>query len=266
MHIFPLIDRGLTLTTQQPISLTTQKRIWWIAERLQQDFSSYLSPKEPTLDQTKIENIIPGMNTLTLLFHPSVEFDDHSYQSVKKALIMLWALSDKATKEETTQQIIHEIPVHYGGEYGPDLAALAAYHKLTPQDVIKKHTTPLYQVLFLGFMPGFVYLYGLDPLLHTPRLSTPRAKIAKGSVGIGGSQTGIYPNHSPGGWQIIGQTQTELFTPNLPPTHVSPTKVRLSKQLSRKQSSIKAPSLRASSPTLCKPGDGLRFIVAEITL
>lgn len=258
MHIFPLADRGLTLVSKQPISLAIQKRLWWIAEALRQDPYAYLSLGELTEEDKIIENIIPGMNTLTLLFIPSIEFD---YQDVKKALTLLWELSYKATKKETTHQIIHKIPVRYGGEYGPDLATLAAYHKLTPKEVIKRHITPLYQVLFLGFMPGFVYLHGLDPLLYTPRLANPRPKVVKGSVGIGGTQTGIYPNDSPGGWQIIGQTHTELFTPNLNLTLASPVK-----ELTSEQPSTKTSPLRPSSPTLCKPGDGLQFVIEEITL
>lgn len=106
-----------------------------------------------------------------------------------------------------------EIPVQYGGKYGPDLDALAAHAGLTPVEVIARHAAGEYTVAMLGFAPGFPYLLGLDPALAMPRLSTPRTQVAAGSVGIGGAQTGIYPRPGPGGWQIIGRTHVALFDP-----------------------------------------------------
>jgi inhibitor of KinA len=110
-----------------------------------------------------------------------------------------------------------EILVHYGGEDGPDLPFVAAYHGLTPVQVIEKHAEPIYQVGMMGFMPGFAYLLGLDPALATPRLGTPRTHIPAGSVGIAGQQTGIYPLTSPGGWRLIGRTDQVLFDPQREP-------------------------------------------------
>jgi KipI family sensor histidine kinase inhibitor len=101
-----------------------------------------------------------------------------------------------------------EILVHYGGQDGPDLPFVAAYHGLTPAQVIEKHAEPIYQVGMMGFMPGFAYLLGLDPALATPRLDTPRTHIPAGSVGIAGQQTGVYPLASPGGWRLIGRTRS----------------------------------------------------------
>ena len=116
-----------------------------------------------------------------------------------------------------------EIPVSYGGEHGPDLAALATHAGLGEDDVIARHCAIEYHVAMLGFSPGFPYLLGLDPGLAMPRLDTPRTHVPAGSVGIGGAQTGIYPQTGPGGWRIIGRTTRVLFDPlNDPPTLLSP--------------------------------------------
>lgn len=105
-----------------------------------------------------------------------------------------------------------EIPVCYGGEYGPDLKAVAAHAGLLPEEIVRRHTAPEYLVYMLGFLPGFAYLGGLDETIACPRLQTPRTRIPAGSVGIAGSQTGIYPLASPGGWQLIGRTPETLFS------------------------------------------------------
>lgn len=104
-----------------------------------------------------------------------------------------------------------EIPVLYGGEYGEDLAFVAEHNSMTPSEVIKIHSDALYSVYMLGFTPGFPYLGGMNEKIATPRLDTPRTKIPAGSVGIAGSQTGVYPIASPGGWQLIGRTPLNLF-------------------------------------------------------
>lgn len=103
------------------------------------------------------------------------------------------------------------IPVLYGGAMGPDLEAVAAHTGLNSRQLIELHQAPDYLVYMLGFLPGFPYLGGLDPRLYTPRLSTPRTRVAAGSVGIADKQTGIYPLSSPGGWQLIGRTPLRLF-------------------------------------------------------
>ena len=104
-----------------------------------------------------------------------------------------------------------DIPVLYGGEYGPDLNDVAHMNGLTPEQVIDIHTSKHYLVYMLGFAPGFPFLGGMDKQIATPRHATPRSQIAAGSVGIAGEQTGIYPLVTPGGWQIIGRTMTPLF-------------------------------------------------------
>ncbi|MFC4776980.1 5-oxoprolinase subunit PxpB [Paenibacillus sp. GCM10023252] len=105
------------------------------------------------------------------------------------------------------------IPVQYGGDRGPDLAEAAVNSCLTEEQFIALHTGAAYRVAMIGFMPGFPYLEGLPHELEQPRLSEPRLRVAAGSVGIAGGQTGVYPLDSPGGWQIIGHTTLQLFDP-----------------------------------------------------
>jgi inhibitor of KinA len=107
-----------------------------------------------------------------------------------------------------------EIPVCYGGEFGPDLNDVAAMHGLTPAQVIELHASVAYTVYFLGFVPGFAYLGELPEALATPRLATPRRIVPPGSVGIAGSQTGVYPVATPGGWRLLGRTPLSMFRPD----------------------------------------------------
>src|SRR6266849_6223790 len=104
-----------------------------------------------------------------------------------------------------------EIPVCYGGEYGPDLDDVAAMHGMTPARAIELHASTNYLVYFLGFVPGFAYLGELPEALVTPRLATPRRRVPRGSVGIAGNQTGVYPFATPGGWRLLGRTPIAMF-------------------------------------------------------
>ena len=105
-----------------------------------------------------------------------------------------------------------EIPVCYGGEFGPDLEDVASHNKLSADDVVRLHSSADYLVYFLGFAPGFPYLGGMPNEIAMPRLATPRTKVPAGSVAIGGEQTGVYPVSTPGGWRIIGRTPLKLFS------------------------------------------------------
>jgi KipI family sensor histidine kinase inhibitor len=107
-----------------------------------------------------------------------------------------------------------EIPVCYGGEHGPDLMDVGALHKMTPEQVIELHSSATYHVYFLGFVPGFAYLGELPSALVTPRLPTPRRLVPRGSVGIAGHQTGVYPFITPGGWRLLGRTPLSIFQPD----------------------------------------------------
>jgi KipI family sensor histidine kinase inhibitor len=106
-----------------------------------------------------------------------------------------------------------DIPVCYGGEYGPDMERVCSHAGLTPEQVVLLHSAPEYHVYMIGFSPGFPYLGGMDPRLETPRLGNPRTAIPAGSVGIAGMQTGVYPSETPGGWNLIGRTPLSLFDP-----------------------------------------------------
>jgi len=110
-----------------------------------------------------------------------------------------------------------ELPVRYGGEYGPDLEDVARHHGMAPERVIELHAGAEYEVWFVGFATCFPYLGGLPPQLATPRLDAPRKSVPAGSVAIGGSHAGVYPLASPGGWRIIGRTPLRLFDPEAVP-------------------------------------------------
>ena len=165
--------------------------------------------------------IVPGYTNFCVYYDPFIVFKhlpvaESTSKRVQTYIQQLF--TNHVTSTKTTRRII-EIPVFYGGEYGPDLQEVADYNQLTTDEVIQLHTSREYLVYLLGFAPGFPYLGGLDERLITPRRATPRPRIAAGSVGIGGEQTGIYPFATPGGWQIIGRTMTPLFSlENNPPT------------------------------------------------
>jgi len=104
-----------------------------------------------------------------------------------------------------------EIPVCYGGEFGADIDEVAALHGISADRVIELHSSATYLVYFLGFVPGFAYLGELPKELITPRLATPRKKVPRGSLGIAGNQTGVYPFETPGGWRLLGRTPLAMF-------------------------------------------------------
>jgi KipI family sensor histidine kinase inhibitor len=110
-----------------------------------------------------------------------------------------------------------EIPVAYGGPFGPDLADVATLNGLSADEVVAIHAAGVYPVFMLGFMPGFPYLGGMSGRIRAPRLPAPRTSVPAGSVGIAGDQTGIYPAESPGGWRLIGRTPVRLFDPSVRP-------------------------------------------------
>lgn len=120
-------------------------------------------------------------------------------------------LKTGSLEDQTVEKKIITIPVCYDSVFGLDLERVAKANKLSKKEVIKIHSATEYKIYFLGFLPGFPYLGGLDERLNTPRLNTPRKRVEQGTVAIGGSQTGIYPSDSPGGWNIIGKTPLRLF-------------------------------------------------------
>jgi 5-oxoprolinase (ATP-hydrolysing) subunit B len=210
--IHPLGDTALVCEAPPPATLECQRRMWALAE------AARMWPH--------VVEVVPGMNNLTLVFDPLQLEQNDLAEQLKSA----W---DEASEADMGTAEI-EIPVHYGGVDGPDLATLAKQLNLSIEELVKRHTQADYIVFFLGFQPGFAYLGGLDPTLHAPRHPKPRMEVPAGSVGIGGEQTGIYPAASPGGWQLLGRTDLKLFDPARNP------------------------------PTLMQPGDRVRFTALEV--
>jgi len=147
---------------------------------------------------------IPGYSSLLLIFDPFKLRVSLLRKQVQQIL-------DTLDPSRLTEPRTVDIPVAYGGECGPDLNWVAQYHQITPEEVIQLHTSHVYHVYMIGFMPGFPYMGELPKALVTPRKETPRTAVPKGSVGLAQAQTGIYPTRSPGGWQIIGRTPIKLF-------------------------------------------------------
>jgi KipI family sensor histidine kinase inhibitor len=160
-----------------------------------------------------IVDIAPAYATLLVRFDPLSRGGDALPESVTKILGRGFQPGDEpeasAPRKPTRQHT--EIPMCYGGDFGQDLDAIAQRAGMTPDQVIERHMRTEYTVAMLGFAPGFPYLLGLDPALHTPRRANPRTRVPAGSVAIGGAQTGIYPRELPGGWNLIGRTPLALF-------------------------------------------------------
>ncbi len=211
-RLYPLGDTAVVCEAPPPATLDCQRRVWAVADAAR--------------GWPHVVDVVPGMNNLTIVFDPF----ETSAAALTPRVDAAWQDADPAAVPGREVAI----PVAYGGEAGPDLAAVAKHTGLSPREVAERHAAGTYVVFFIGFQPGFAYLGGLDAALHTPRRTVPRIEVPAGSVGIGGEQTGIYPAAAPGGWQLIGRTALALFDPARTP------------------------------PTLLQPGDRVRFTVAEV--
>ncbi|MCX8109902.1 MAG: 5-oxoprolinase subunit PxpB [Syntrophorhabdaceae bacterium] len=170
------------------------------------NYYGYLKAK----DIKGVIEIVPSFNTCLIVFDNT----EIEYQSL---LQYLKGLEIEATEPVDRETHIHDIPVRYGGEYGPDMESVSSYTGLSEKEIIQIHTSTVYTVYTIGFIPGFPYLGALDKRLFVPRLATPRTSVPAGSVGLAQLQTGIYTFESPGGWQVIGRTDMRLFDHTKPP-------------------------------------------------
>ena len=185
-------DQSLMIYLGEGIDIKTHRRLLKLLRLLE---------REPV---TGVRNLHPAYCSMLVVFDPLAL--DHA--EVERILASYLGRSDtEAAPDPRTV----EIPVYYGGDYGPDLDEVARLHAMPPERVIELHSSATYVVYFLGFVPGFPYLGGLPDVLATPRLASPRKRVPRGSVAIGGSHTGVYPFETPGGWRLIGRTQIEMF-------------------------------------------------------
>jgi KipI family sensor histidine kinase inhibitor len=185
-------DQSILVYLGEEIGLAAHERVLKLLRVLQ---------KEPP---RWVRNVQPAYCSLLVNFdvcladHTEVEATIRGYEQRAEEL--------RATKVRTV-----EIPVCYGGRFGPDLEEVAAAHGLKPARVIEFHSSATYHAYFLGFAPGFAYLGDLPAEIATPRLATPRKKVPIGSVAIAGRQTAVYPFPTPGGWRLLGQTPLAVF-------------------------------------------------------
>ena len=185
-----VVELGTTI--DQEINATVHR----LAASLQQEFT------------VGIDAVVPTYRSLMIYFNPlQVSRDEIKLRAEK-----IYAnVSAEAAAEQQSRVVT--IPTCYGGDFGPDLPFVASNAGLEPAEVIRIHTSAAYKLYMIGFTPGFPYLGGMSDKIATPRLQKPRTCIPAGSVGIAGTQTGLYPMESPGGWQLIGRTPLKVFDP-----------------------------------------------------
>ena len=175
-----------------------------------------------------VRDIVPTYRSVAVYFNPLRTNHDRLLSELQRL-----ASTEPVSDGPLTEPI--QVPVEYGGEFGPDLADVARFANSSEDEVVRLHTAKVYRVFMLGFVPGFAYMGEVDPRIAAPRRQTPRTAVPAGSVGIAGVQTGIYPSVIPGGWQLIGRT------------------------------SIKPFDLSRSEASLFKPGDFVRFMAVDPT-
>lgn len=196
-------ERAILIEFESEINENTLKKLLFIKKKIQNKYS-----------KEKVE-VINTYNSILINYPLTI---NNFYD---RFLMLKQVVSEAETTIKFKSRLFH-IPVCYESKFGFDLEIISAEKNLTFGEIIKLHTAPVYTVYFIGFLPGFLYLGGLDKRLHFSRKNQPRLRIEKGAVGIGGSQTGIYPKSSPGGWQIIGNSPIQLFDKNnRPPCEIS---------------------------------------------
>ncbi|RPD45909.1 5-oxoprolinase subunit PxpB [Hymenobacter sediminis] len=219
VQLYPLGDAAVVLKFGESISEATHRTIQAVGASLD------AHPFPGLLEY------VPAFTTLTVYYDPwvvSQAGQQDPYQRVSESLRQLLHQLPELPAPDAAPVV--EIPVCYGGAFGPDLDLLSRYTGLAAEEVIRLHTEPEYLVYMIGFAPGFPYLGGMNERLAAPRKTQPRPLVPAGAVGIAGRQTGIYSLPTPGGWQLIGRTPRRLFTPE------------------------------ATSPSLLRAGQRLRFV------
>jgi len=191
-RVVPLGDSSVSLQFAAAIDPVVNARCIALAASLE------------TLALCGVRDVVPTYNAVTVHFDP-LTTDRRALSAELDRL----AASAPSTVDSESRTI--EIPVAYGGASGPDLSAIAAFATCSEAEVVRLHTEMRYRVYMLGFLPGFAYMGSVDRRIAMPRLDTPRMRVAAGSVGIAGEQTGIYPCDTPGGWRIIGRTSAKMF-------------------------------------------------------
>lgn len=165
------------------------------------------------IEEKNIESIVEvksAYNSLLIIYDSICRNFENEVNCLEKTY--------KSVKMNTdTVSVLWKIPVCYDAEFGIDLETISVEKKLSKETIIRLHSQTVYTVYFIGFLPGFLYLGGLNESLFVPRKSTPRLQIEKGAVAIGGHQTGVYPTTSPGGWSIIGNSPVDFFNPKSDP-------------------------------------------------
>lgn len=199
--ISPLGTTGVLFEAPGEMDLAVQRKIWWLARQAE--------------TWPWVREAVPGMSNLMLVFSEPPE----ELATITGDLMAAW----NTGQELTLQGRIVELPVIYGGEFGPHLADVMAHTKLTVDEIVKFHTEPLYTVFALGSHPGYCYLGGMNPKIATPRRKVPVLGLPGGAVSIGGAQTGVSASAGPSGWNTIGHTDMLFFdSKNNPPALLAP--------------------------------------------
>ena len=207
IRIFPLGENALTVEFSREISLETNDQVLGLAKYFEfNKFDGFIET-------------VPAYASLTIFYNAIIV--RKTFREFKTAFDCIKALAEnglqdlKEIKEiEKTETRLIEIPVRFDEKSALDLNYVAEMSELSREQVIEIFTERIYRVYMLGFLPGFAYMGEIDERIAAPRKSAPRLRVPRGSVGIAGRQTGIYPLESPGGWQIIGKADLELLTPN----------------------------------------------------
>jgi inhibitor of KinA len=195
IRMLPAGERALVVEMGNLISPSVNAQVRRLAKRLSQ--------RTPG----GVIEVVPTYRSLLVTFDPLTVSRSHLIEAIHQ-MMSSEAGPETGGKEEV--RVVH-VPVCYGGEFGPDLDYVGKHNGLSANEVIAIHSSKPYLVYMLGFTPGFPYLGGMSDKIATPRLEQPRAKIPRGSVGIAGAQTGLYPVESPGGWRLIGRTPLNPF-------------------------------------------------------